>query len=238
MESKFIPVRGNPSSPTKNTNYPFWVIGIFLCAEDGVEVYPRQGKSIFPHQKNRLALQGGFSMKSVLRTGEILPCRMQYAPRVKLLRRWVDGFPFTRAKQGFHLPATAGDFTVRMHDLIKGVHAIAENKLTDLSMDFAVQTLQLCETIHSHSALVNQLERSSTSIGANIREASYAHGKADFIAKLQIALKECYETEYWLELFQRAGIADLDSIDPLRRASGTIRRMPIASVNIAKKNRT
>lgn len=190
------------------------------------------------HQKNRLALQGGFSMKSVLRTGEILPCRMQYAPRVKSLRRWVDGFPFTRAKQGFHLPATAGDFTVRMHDLIKGVHAMAENKLTDLSMDFAVQTLQLCETIHGHSALVNQLERSSTSIGANIREASYAHGKADFIAKLQIALKECYETEYWLELFQRAGIADLDSIDPLRRASGTIRRMLIASVNTAKKNRT
>ena len=108
---------------------------------------------------------------------------------------------------------------------------MAENKLTDLSMDFAVQTLQLCETIHSHSALVNQLERSSPSIGANIREASYAHGKADFIAKLQIALKECYETEYWLELFQRAGIADLDSIDPLRRASGTIRRMLIASVN-------
>lgn len=83
---------------------------------------------------------------------------------------------------------------------------MAENKLTDLSMDFAVQTLQLCETIHGHSALVNQLERSSTSIGANIREASYAHGKADFIAKLQIALKECYETEYWLELFQRAAL--------------------------------
>ena len=55
MESKFIPVRGNPSSPTKNTNYPFGVIGIFLCAEDGVEVYPRQGKSIFPHQKYRLS---------------------------------------------------------------------------------------------------------------------------------------------------------------------------------------
>ena len=55
MESKFIPVRGNPSSPTKNTNYPFGVIGIFLCAEDGVEVYPRQGKSIFPHQKYQLS---------------------------------------------------------------------------------------------------------------------------------------------------------------------------------------
>jgi four helix bundle protein len=42
------------------------------------------------------------------------------------------------------------------------------------------------------------LERSATSIGANIHEANYAHGKPDFIAKLQIALKECYETEYWL----------------------------------------
>ena len=75
-------------------------------------------------------------------------------------------------------------------------------------------------------------------IGANIREANYAHGKADFIAKLQIALKECYETEYWLELFQRAGIADLAGLDPLRRASGTIRRMRIASLNTAKKNHT
>lgn len=115
---------------------------------------------------------------------------------------------------------------------------MAENKLADLSMDLAVQTLQLCETIHGHSALVNQLKRSATSIGANIREANYAHGKADFIAQLQIALKECYETEYWLELFQRAGIADLAGLDPLRRASGTIRRMRIASLNTAKKNHT
>ena len=42
------------STPSKNTNYPFGVIGIFLCVEDGVEVYPRQGKSIFPHQKYQL----------------------------------------------------------------------------------------------------------------------------------------------------------------------------------------
>lgn len=48
------------------------------------------------------------------------------------------------------------------------------------------------------------MERAATSIGANIREANYAHGKADFIAKLQIALKECYETEYWLEILLAA----------------------------------
>ena len=54
-------------------------------------------------------------------------------------------------------------------------------------------------------ALTNQLIRSGTSIGANIREAMYAHGKADFIAKLQIALKECSESEYWLELLIESG---------------------------------
>ena len=111
---------------------------------------------------------------------------------------------------------------------------MAENKLTDLSMDFAVQTLQLCETIHSHSALVNQLERSSTSIGANIREASYAHGKADFIAKLQIALKECYETEYWLELFMKSGFLEPETAKVLYAQCGTIRRLLISSLNTAK----
>ena len=84
--------------------------------------------------------------------------------------------------------------------------ALAESKLSDLSMDFAVKIMKLCEQIKGHYSLVNQLERSATSIGANIREANYAHSRSDFIAKMQIALKECYETEYWLELLQRAEI--------------------------------
>ena len=73
---------------------------------------------------------------------------------------------------------------------------MAENKLADLSMDFAVKILKMTDGIKGHYSLTNQLERSATSIGANIREAKYAHSKADFISKLQIALKECYETEY------------------------------------------
>ena len=81
-----------------------------------------------------------------------------------------------------------------------------ENKLVELSMDFAIKIIKLCENIKGHHSLVNQLERSATSIGANIHEANYAHGKPDFIAKLQIALKECYETEYWLELFVKSDI--------------------------------
>ncbi len=111
-----------------------------------------------------------------------------------------------------------------------------ENKLVELSMDFAIQIVRLCETIKGHSSLVNQLERSATSIGANIHEANYAHGKADFIAKLQIALKECYETEYWLELFVKSGILPRETAEGLYRQCGSIRRILIASVNTAREN--
>jgi four helix bundle protein len=114
--------------------------------------------------------------------------------------------------------------------------AMAESKLRDLSMDFAVKTIKLCETIKGHYSLVNQLERAATSIGANIREANYAHGKADFTAKLQIALKECYETEYWLELFVKAEICERDAVVGLYTQCGTIRRILIASINTAKQN--
>ena len=111
---------------------------------------------------------------------------------------------------------------------------MAESKLREKSTDFAVNIIKLCETINGHYSLVNQLERSATSIGANIREANYAHGKADFIAKLQIALKECYETEYWLELFIKAQILNQDAVTALYNQCGTIRRMLIASINTAK----
>lgn len=113
---------------------------------------------------------------------------------------------------------------------------MAESKLREMSTDFAVNCIKLCESVKGHRALVNQLERSATSIGANIHEANYAHGKADFIAKLQIALKECYETEYWLELFVKAELFDKSSIVALYNQCGSIRRMLIASINTAKEN--
>lgn len=111
---------------------------------------------------------------------------------------------------------------------------MAESKLRDLSVQFAVDTIKFCETIRGHSSLVNQLERSATSIGANIHEANYAHGRADFVAKLQIALKECFETEYWLTLFVKAGLAEKETVKPLYDLCGTIRRLLVASVNTAK----
>ena len=111
---------------------------------------------------------------------------------------------------------------------------MAENKLADLSTDFAVKILRLTEEIKGHYSLVNQLERSATSIGANIREVKYAHSKPDFIAKLQIALKECYETEYWLELMQKAELLPEEVAKTYLHDCGSIRRMLIASVNTVK----
>ena len=111
---------------------------------------------------------------------------------------------------------------------------MSESKLRELSTDFAVKVIKLCDNIKGPHSLVNQLERSATSIGANIHEANYAHGKPDFIAKLQIALKECYETEYWLELFVKSDILNRENGADLYIQCGTLRRLLIASINTAK----
>lgn len=113
---------------------------------------------------------------------------------------------------------------------------MAENKLADLSTDFAVKILKFTDGMKGHFSLVNQLERSATSIGANIREAKYAHSRPDFISKLHIALKECYETEYWLELMQKAELLPYESVKEYLHDCGVIRRILIASLNTAKEN--
>jgi len=105
-----------------------------------------------------------------------------------------------------------------------------------LSTDFAVKVVKWCETIKGHYSLINQLERSSTSIGANIHEANYAQSKNDFISKLQIALKECYETEYWIELFVKSDILNRETAKELYNQCGTIRKLLISSINTSKKN--
>ena len=78
----------------------------------------------------------------------------------------------------------------------------SSNKLADISVAFAVEILNLVKFLkNQHEAIIcNQIGRAGTSIGANIHEAQYAHGKADFVSKLQIALKEANETSYWLLL--------------------------------------
>ena len=99
---------------------------------------------------------------------------------------------------------------------------MSKNILVDLSMDFSVKIVNTCDKITGKSALTNQLLRSGTSIGANIHEANYAQSKADFVHKLQIALKECYESEYWLELFVKTNLITPELYSELKNDCGKV----------------
>ncbi len=114
-----------------------------------------------------------------------------------------------------------------------------ENYLVELSKQFAVDIVNLCTEIKENrksNVLLNQILRSGTSIGANIHEANYAASKADFINKFQIALKECYETDYWLGLFKETHIiTDAEYVDLVAKCS-KIRKLLIASITTAKNN--
>ena len=110
--------------------------------------------------------------------------------------------------------------------------------LLDKSKAFALSIIRVCNLVKSskrESVLTNQLIRSGTSIGANIREAFYAHGKADFVARLQIALKECSESEYWLELLIESGYYDDQTI--LDQCI-EVKKLLIASINTAKSSKS
>ena len=112
-----------------------------------------------------------------------------------------------------------------------------ENLLVDLSKDFAVSIINACEAIRSQgkaTAVISQLLRCGTSIGANIHEGNYASSKADFINKFQIALKECYETDYWLEVFSKAEMIEKGEYISLVAQCSRIRRLLISSITTAK----
>lgn len=114
-----------------------------------------------------------------------------------------------------------------------------ENKLVELSKAFAVDVIKLCERLQKSSnlfPLINQLLKSGTSIGANIHEANYAASRADFINKLQIALKECYETDYWLGIFKESNMISADEYSKMYNKCSKIRTMLISSVNTAKSH--
>ena len=113
---------------------------------------------------------------------------------------------------------------------------MTESLLMIKSKEFSLNVIKACKELRNakcEGALINQFLRSGTSIGANIREAFYAHGKADFIAKLQIALKECSETEYWIELLLESGYYNDKT---LLEKCVEVKRILIASINTAKEN--
>lgn len=113
---------------------------------------------------------------------------------------------------------------------------MANSPLITKSKSFALEIIKVCNHIKQtkkETVLTNQLIRSGTSVGANIREAFYGHGTADFIAKLQIALKECSESEYWLELLIESGYYDnRDILDKCIE----VKKLLISSLNTAKAN--
>ena len=112
------------------------------------------------------------------------------------------------------------------------------NKLVDLSISFAVEILNLVKCLKSqHETIIcNQIGRAGTSIGANIHEAQYAHGKADFVSKLQIALKEANETSYWLLLLSETDYIVPAEYDRLESLCRELRITLISSINTAKGN--
>lgn len=111
-----------------------------------------------------------------------------------------------------------------------------KNQLREETIEFAIAVSDICDNIKGCSVYINQLLRSSSSIGANIHEAKYAQSRSDFIHKLEIALKESSETDYWLELIYRKNKFSEETYKELKNNCGIIRRKLIASITTAKKN--
>jgi four helix bundle protein len=106
--------------------------------------------------------------------------------------------------------------------------------IRELAIELVVDTTEVCDKIKGRSVFVNQLLKSCSSIGANAHEAKYAQSRADFINKLEIALKECYETEYWFEILFKVNSVDESTYHALLNRCGTIRRKLIASITTVK----
>lgn len=115
-----------------------------------------------------------------------------------------------------------------------------DSELRTRAKALALHIIALCDDIDTRkgrSILVNQVVRSATSIGANIHEANYASSRADFINKFHIALKECAETEYWIDMLAGCHAIPEDSAQRLLQECGIIRRMLVKSLNTAKRNK-
>lgn len=113
-----------------------------------------------------------------------------------------------------------------------------ENKLLELSFEFAVAIVNLVDNVKTpkSSYMTDQLARAGTSVGANIHEAQYAQSKKDFVSKLEIALKESNETSYWLKLMHETHRISDEDYKYTEKVCGNIRRLLIASCKTAKEN--
>ena len=151
------------------------------------------------------------------------------------------------AKQAYHMARRisyrVSDISLKnitFYDIILMIEGVfmSENKLLDLSFEFAVAIINLVdgETAPKSSYMTDQLARAGTSVGANIHEAQYAQSKKDFVAKLEIALKESNETSYWLKLMHETKRIYIEDYQYSEKLCGNIRRLLIASCRTAKEN--
>jgi len=113
---------------------------------------------------------------------------------------------------------------------------MSKNYLLIYSEQLATKTEFLCQNTKAHSNTLFQIRKSSSSVYANIREANYGQSKADMLSKFEIALKECSETEGWLQLLLNTNSITEDTYKAHRNLCGRIRRMLIASCKTLKEN--
>ena len=112
------------------------------------------------------------------------------------------------------------------------------DKLGELSMQLSVEVIELVKTLRDKKETIisNQIGRSATSVCANIAESKYGHSRLDFIAKLEIALKEASETGKWLEMLLKTDYIDENTYKKLNKICSTIRVLLISSIRTAKEN--
>ena len=115
---------------------------------------------------------------------------------------------------------------------------IKDNAIIEKSMEFAVRIVNLYKYLQkekNESVMSKQLLRSGTGIGANAREGIYGQSRGDFLSKMSIALKECSETEYWLELLSRTGYLNEQEYESIKSDCSEIAKMLTAIVKSTKK---
>ncbi len=111
-----------------------------------------------------------------------------------------------------------------------------ESILRTKAIDFAADIVKMYDNfllLKKDNTIAKQLLRSATSIGANLNEAAFGNSKADFISKLHIALKECNESLYWLELLRKVNY-NIENLESLIGECNQIKALLIKSINTAK----
>ena len=127
-------------------------------------------------------------------------------------------------------------FVEKQYNSLERSGYMPKNYLLIYSEQLATEIELLGQSIKAPSNTLFQIRKSSSSIYANIREANYGQSKADMLTKFEIALKECNETEGWLQLLLNTQVINEEIFKSHRNLCGRIRRMLIASCKTLKEN--